>query len=52
MNKLKKLPSSAGNTGSILAKGTEISHTVGQLSPRTTSRERPRHSRRDPPGHS
>ena len=39
-------------TSSILAKGTKISHAVGQLSPYTTSRERPRHTRKDPTGHS
>ena len=37
---VKKLPSSAGDTGLIPGQGTKIPHAVGQLlSPKATTRE-------------
>ena len=36
---VKNLPSNAGDTGSIPARGTKISHATQQLSPRTTTTE-------------
>ena len=37
---VKNLPSNAGDAGSIPGRGTKIQHAVGQLSPRTSTRER------------
>ena len=34
-----RLPTNAGDTGSILGPGTRNSHAMGQLSPRTTTTE-------------
>ena len=36
---VKKLPSSAGDAGSILGQGTKIPHAAGQLSPCATTTE-------------
>ena len=36
---VKNMPSNAGDMGSILGRGTKITHVTGQLSPRTTTVE-------------
>ena len=38
---VKNPPSNAGDAGSIPGRGTKISRATGQLSPRTTTREKP-----------
>ena len=37
---VKNPPYNAGDVGSISGQGTKIPHAVGQLSPRTATRER------------
>ena len=38
---VKTLPSNAGGVGLIPGLGTKIPHAVGQISPHTTTREKP-----------
>ena len=39
---VKNLPSNAGDTGSILGRGTKSPHSLGQLSTQATTSEKPR----------
>ena len=51
---VKNLPSNAGDAGSNPGQGTKIPHAAGQLSPRSTTREKPAHPRsttREKPAH-
>ena len=48
---VKNPPSNAGDAGSIPDQGTKIPRSSGQLSPRTTAREKPGRDKEKPACH-